>query len=213
MINQRVLRFREVRLIASDGSQVGVVNSREALAMAEEEALDLVLVSATANPPVCRIIDYGKFKYEQDRREKEHKRKSQDVKGIKISPRIAEHDVAHLLKNTRRFLEEGHKVKVTCQFKAREVTHPEIGQRKLQHMAETVADLAVVERPPTLDGKLMIMVLVPKPRSGKSHGSKAEDKQDGRQAVQDHRVGQDHPTEGLQQPPVPVQESVAEAQA
>ncbi|MBI5708027.1 MAG: translation initiation factor IF-3 [Armatimonadetes bacterium] len=213
MINQRVLRFREVRLIASDGKQVGIVGSREALGMAEQEGLDLVLVTATANPPVCRIIDYGKFKYDQDRKEKEHKRKQQEVKGIKISPRIAENDVAHLLKNTRRFLEEGHKVKVTCQFKAREVTHPEIGQRKLQAMADVVADLAVIERQPTLDGKLMIMVLVPKPRSGKSHGSKAENQQDGRQAVQDHGLGQDNPPEGLQQPPVPAQESVAEATA
>lgn len=202
MINERVLRFRELRVVDSDGTQLGIISSRDALTRAQAAGLDLVLVSATANPPVCRIIDYGRFKYEQERRDKEHKRKQQDVKGIKISPRIASHDLGFLLKNTIRFLEEGHKVKVTCQFRAREVTHPELGRAKLDYMAEEVAHLAVVERSPTLDGKLMIMVLVPKPRSGSKSNVKAENKQDGGEAVQDHRKGQDHPPQSVQQPHV-----------
>ncbi len=199
MINERVLRFREVRLIGPEGKQVGVVPSREALSMAQNASLDLVLVSSTANPPVCRIIDYGKFKYEQDRREKEHKRKQQDVKGIKISPRIAEHDMAHLLKKAVGFLEEGHKVRITCQFRAREVTHPELGQRKLKFMADHVEELATIERQPTLDGRLMVMVLVPRPKIKAKTNAKAEDQQNRGQEVQDNRDGQDHAAQGVQQ--------------
>jgi translation initiation factor IF-3 len=186
-----------VRLIGPDGGQVGIVPTREALDLAKRHELDLVLVTATANPPVCRIVDYGRYKYELARREREHKKKQQDVKGIKISPRIAEHDMAFLMRNAIRFLEEGHKVRITCQFRAREVTHPELGRMKLDRMAEEAAHLAVVERPPTLDGKMMTMVLVPKPRpSGKGHG-KTENQQDGLQAVQGDRVGQDHASQGV----------------
>lgn len=163
--------------------------------MAQSEGLDLVMVSATANPPVCRIIDHGKFRYEQDKREKESKRKQQDVKGIKISPRIAEHDIEHLTRNAQRFLEEGHKVKITCQFRAREVTHPELGRKKLEKMAEQLAEWSNVERVPTMDGRLMIMVLTPKPQGKKN--AKAEDKQDGGKKVQDHREGPDNAKEGL----------------
>ncbi|MFQ3678574.1 MAG: translation initiation factor IF-3 [Fimbriimonadaceae bacterium] len=194
-MNNRCLRYREVRLIASDGNQVGVVPTRQALEMAQAEGLDLVMVSANANPPVCRIIDHGKFRYEQDKREKESKRKQQDVKGIKISPRIAEHDMEHLTRNAQRFLEEGHKVKITCQFRAREVTHPELGRKKLEKMAENLAEWSNVERDPTMDGRLMIMVLTPKPQGKKN--AKAEDKQDGGKKVQDHREGSDNAKEGL----------------
>jgi translation initiation factor IF-3 len=203
MINERVLRFREVRLVGPEGKQIGVTPSREALTMAQQHGLDLVLVSATADPPVCRIIDYGRYKYEQERRERENKRKQQDVKGIKISPRIAEHDMATAIKHATRFLEAGDKVRVTCQFKAREVTHPELGRAKLERIAEAVAELAVVERSPTLDGRLMVMVMVPKPRTvSKAHG-KAENKQDGSQKVQDNGQRQDHPAQSVQQSHVP----------
>jgi translation initiation factor IF-3 len=178
-----VLRFRDVRVIGADGSQVGILQSRQALNMAREQGLDLVMVSPTAQPPVCKIIDYGRHKYETEKQAKDTKRKSQDVKGIKISPRIAEHDMGFLIRNASRFLEEGHKVKVTCQFKAREVTHPELGRNKLDFFAQQVAHLAGVERQPTLDGRLMIMVLVPKPNIGQKKNAKAEDKQDGGEAV------------------------------
>src|SRR6185312_967213 len=142
------------------------MQSRQALNQARDEGLDLVMVSPTAQPPVCKIIDYGKFKYLEGKQGKDKKSKQQEVKGIKISPRIAEHDLAFLVRNAQRFLEEGHKVKVTCMFKAREITHPELGKKKLEIFAEQVAEIANVERTPTLDGRLMIMVLAPKPQAG-----------------------------------------------
>jgi translation initiation factor IF-3 len=194
MINERVAyKFRDVRVIGADGSQVGILQSRQALNMAREAGLDLVMVSATAQPPVVRIVDYGRFKYETEKREKDHKRKQQEIKGIKISPRIAEHDLSFLTKNATRFLEEGHKVKVTCMFKAREVTHPELGRQKLDKVAEAVSAVAVVERPPAMEGRLMIMILNPKPQAPGKKNAKAEDKQDGGQAVQDNGDREDNP--------------------
>jgi translation initiation factor IF-3 len=164
------------------------------LTQAREAGLDLVLVSPTANPPVAKIIDYGRFKYTTEKQQKESKRKQQDVKGIKISPRIAEHDIAFQLKKAIEFLKEGHKVKITCQFRSREITHPELGRQRLDRMADLVKDIAVVERIPTMEGRLMIMVLVPKPATGKKQNAKAEDKQDGSQEVQDNGQREDHPT-------------------
>ena len=181
--------------------------------MARDEGLDLVLVSATAQPPVCRIIDYGKHKYLEGKQGKDKKSKQQEVKGIKISPRIAEHDLGFLVKNAIRFLEEGHKVKVTCMFKAREITHPELGRKKLEMFAEMVKDLAVVERTPSLDGRMMIMVLNPKPQTGSKKNAKAENKQDGGQAIQDLGDGKDSAAEVAQQSPVPAQEGESQASA
>jgi translation initiation factor IF-3 len=172
------------------------------------------MVSPTAQPPVCKIIDYGKHKYLEGKQGKDKKSKQQEVKGIKISPRIAEHDLHTGITKARRFLEEGDKVKVTCMFKAREITHPELGRKKLENFAEAVAELAVVERTPTLDGRLMIMVLVPKPNiTAKKKDAKDQNKQDGGKAVQDHRNGEDHTPSVAQQPPVPAQERSAEATA
>ncbi|HJP82265.1 MAG TPA: translation initiation factor IF-3 [Fimbriimonadaceae bacterium] len=210
-MNQRVLKYRDVRLIGSEGQQLGIVQSRQALQMARDEGLDLVLVSASAQPPVCRIIDYGKHKYLEGKQGKDKKSKQQEVKGIKISPRIAEHDLGFLVKNAMRFLEEGHKVKVTCMFKAREITHPELGKKKLETFAEMVKDLAVVERTPSLDGRMMIMVLNPKPQTGTKKNAKAENKQDGSQAIQDLGDGKDSATEVAQQSPVPAQEGESKA--
>jgi len=189
------------------------MQSRQALNLAREEGLDLVMVSPTAQPPVCKIIDYGKFKYLEGKLGKDKKSKQQEVKGIKISPRIAEHDLDFLIRNAQRFLEEGHKVKVTCMFKAREITHPELGKKKLEIFAEQVAELSNVERTPTLDGRLMIMVLAPKPQVGKKKDAKDQNKQDGGQALQDHRNGKDHAPQVVQQSPIPAQESLAEAEA
>jgi translation initiation factor IF-3 len=172
-----------VRVIDAEGNQLGILQSRQALNAAREQGLDLVMVSPTAQPPVCKIIDFGKYKYLLDRQQKESKHKQQEVKGIKISPRIAEHDIAFLLKKAVKFIEEGHKVKVTCMFRAREVTHPEIGKRKLEKMATEIAEMAMVERTPTMDGRLMVMVLAPKPITGKQKHAKTEDKQDGGEAV------------------------------
>ena len=186
------------------------MQSRQALNLARDEGLDLVLVSPTAQPPVCRIIDYGKHKYLEGKSGKDKKSKQQEVKGIKISPRIAEHDLQTNITKARRFLEESDKVKVTCMFKAREITHPELGRKKLEIFAKACEDLAVVERSPTLDGRLMIMVLVPKPHIGKKKDAKDQNKQDGSKAVQDNRNGEDHPSEVAQQSPVPAQEGVSE---
>jgi len=191
------------------------MQSRQALTIAREEGLDLVMVSPTAQPPVCRIIDFGKHKYLEGKQGKDKKSKQQEVKGIKISPRIAEHDMAFLVKNATKFLEEGDKVKVTCMFKAREVTHPELGRKKLEYFAEQIKDIATVERTPTLDGRMMIMVLNPTPKTKeqqkKLQNAKTENKQDGGKAVQDNRNGEDNAPEVAQQPPVPAQGSVEEA--
>lgn len=204
-------------MIGSEGEQLGIMQSRQALQIAKDEGLDLVLVSATAVPPVARIIDYGKYKYLEGKTGKDKKSKQAEVKGIKISPRIAEHDLAFQVKKGQKFLEEGHKVKVTCMFKAREITHPELGRKKLDMFAEQCVELATVERTPTLDGRLMIMVLTPKPgikkKDGKDSQSQNKDKQDSRQTVQSDGNGKDHAAEVAQQPPVPAQESEPEAEA
>lgn len=187
------------------------MNSREALNIARDEGLDLVMVSPTATPPVCKIVDYGKHKYLEAKSGGGKKKQTQEVKGIKISPRIAENDLQTNVTKARRFLNEGDKVKVTCMFKAREVTHPELGQQKLAHFAELCVDLATVERTPQLDGRLMVMVLVPKAgASTKKKDAKDQNKQDSGKAVQDHRNGQDHAPEVSQQPPVSAQETVGE---
>jgi len=208
-----VLKYRDIRVIGPEGDQLGIMQSRQALTLAKDEGLDLVMVSPTAQPPVCRIIDYGKHKYLEGKLGKDKKNKQQEVKGIKISPRIAEHDLEFLVRNASRFLEEGHKVKVTCMFKAREITHPELGKKKLEIFAEHVVELATVERTPTLDGRMMIMVLVPKPNAGKKKDAKDQNKQDSGKAVQDHRNGKDHTPEVAQQSPVPAQERSPEAEA
>jgi translation initiation factor IF-3 len=187
------------------------MQSRQALQLAKDEGLDLVLVSSTATPPVAKIIDYGRHKYQESKLGKDKKSKQAEVKGIKISPRIAEHDLAFQVKKAKEFLEEGHKVKVTCMFKAREVTHPELGRKKLDKFAELCIDYGTVERIPTLDGRLMIMVLNPKPVTGKKKDAKDSNKQVGVEAVQDHRERKDHEAQGVQQPPVPAQEGLTEA--
>lgn len=181
--------------------------------MAREAGLDLVMVSPQAQPPVCKIIDYGKFKYLTEKQEKEKgKRTKQEVKGIKMRPGTAENDLATLARNARKFIEEGHKVKVTCQFRAREVTHPEIGMRKMEAFAKKLDDICTVERPPSLDGKLMIMILQPRPGViGKKQNAKDQDEQDSGQEIQGHGIGEDHAPEVEQQPHVLPQERSPEA--
>jgi len=208
------LRFRDVRVIGADGGQVGILQSRQALNMAREQGLDLVMVSPTAQPPVCKIIDFGKYKYETEKQAKENRKIKQDVKGIKMRPGTARGDLDTLLRKANEFLAEGHKVKVTCQFRAREVTHPEIGLRKMQAFADSLVGVAQMDKTPSLDGRLMTMVLSPKPGSGqgKKH-AKDQNQQDRRQAVQDHGVGEDHAPEVVQQPHVHEQEREPEASA
>lgn len=201
-----------MRVVDADGSQVGVMTSRNALNLAREQGLDLVMVSPNADPPVCRVIDYGKFKYLEGKLGKDKKKPQQEVKGIKISPRIADHDIQTNVSKARKFLSEGDKVKVTCMFRARELAHPENGKQKLAKFAELVVDLANVDREPSLEGRMMTMILVPKAQPGaKKKDAKDQNKQDGGKALQDHGDRKDHPAEDAQQPPVPAQTELGEA--
>jgi translation initiation factor IF-3 len=161
-INERI-RAREVRLVGPNGDQIGVKPLPEALHIAREHDLDLVEVAPNANPPVCKIMDFGKFKYEQDVRRKESRRKATNVviKEMKFRPKIDEHDYTTKTKHVERFLNEGSKVKVTIMFRGREMAHPELGKKILDRIAEQVRDLATVESSPRVDGRNMVMVLAP----------------------------------------------------
>jgi translation initiation factor IF-3 len=172
-INDRI-RARQVRLIGADGSQLGVKPLPEALSAAREVGLDLVEVAANADPPVCKIMDYGKYKYEQDQRRKESRRKATSVviKEMKFRPKIDGHDYETKMKHVERFLAEGSKVKLTIMFRGREMAHPELGRRILNRVAEQVAELATVESSPRQDGRNMTMVLNPTRRpKGKGQGA------------------------------------------
>jgi len=153
----------KVRLVDAEGNMAGVVSTREALRMAEEAGLDLVEVSPNADPPVCKILNYGKYKYEQQKKANEarKKQKTVDVKEIKIRPGIEDHDYEVKMRSARRFLEDGDKVKVTMRFRGREMAHQEIGQKLLAQMKGELADVSKVEMEPRLEGRQMIMVLIP----------------------------------------------------
>ena len=163
-INEEI-RAREVRVIGSDGEQLGIMSGREAQQLAYEKHLDLVEIAPTAKPPVCRIMDHGKYRYEQQKREKESRKKQKtfDIKEVKLRPGIEEHDFNVKFKNAVRFLEDGDKVKVTIMFRGRELSHPELGEVLLNKMAAQLKEMAVVERQPKLEGKNMIMIVAPKP--------------------------------------------------
>ncbi|TCS83528.1 translation initiation factor IF-3 [Tepidibacillus fermentans] len=163
MVNEDI-RAREVRLIGPDGEQIGIVPLKEALRIAEEKNLDLVNIAPTAKPPVCRIMDYGKFRYEQSKKEKEA-RKNQKVintKEIRLSPTIEENDFQTKLRNAIKFLKAGNKVKVTIRFRGREITHQNIGENVLNRLAKEVEEISVIERKPKLEGRSMVMILAPK---------------------------------------------------
>ena len=163
-INEEI-RAREVRVITADGEQLGIMSGRAAQQLAVERHLDLVEIAPTAKPPVCKIMDYGKFRYEQQKREKEARKKQKtfDIKEVKLRPGIEDHDFNVKYKNAVRFLEDGDKVKVTIMFRGRELSHPELGEVLLNKMAEQLKEIAVVERVPKLKGKNMIMIVAPKP--------------------------------------------------
>lgn len=152
---------REIRVIGSHGEQIGVMNSKEALRMAREEELDLVMVAPTANPPVCKIIDYGKYRYEMARKEKEAKKKQKviETKEVRISPNIDENDLNTKAKAARKFLEKGDKVKVSLRFRGREMSHMSQSKHILDDFAEKLADVAVVDKPPKVEGRSLVMFL------------------------------------------------------
>jgi translation initiation factor IF-3 len=155
------IRIREVRLIDETGSMVGVVPTYEARARAEKAGLDLVEINPKAFPPVCKILDYGKHLYDQKKAANEAKkrRSASDLKELKLRPKTDEHDIAVRIAHTRRFLEDGHKVKITCRFRGREITHPEVARRQLQEIADAVQDLGGMEAPPKFEGRALVMIL------------------------------------------------------
>ena len=161
-INEQI-RASEVRLVSPDGEQIGITPLSEALEQARELDLDLVEVAENAKPPVCRIMDYGKYKYEAAQRAKDSRKKSTNivVKELKYRPKIARGDFNTKTSKVRKFLEDGHKVKLTIMFRGREVQHPELGRRILDEVSEQMEDIAVQESYPQLDGRNMIMVLSP----------------------------------------------------
>jgi len=162
-MNERI-RIREVRLIDETGEQLGILQTRDALDLARSKGLDLIEVSPTANPPVCRIMDYGKFKYDEAKKKRETTKKSKttEIKGIRLRPGTDEHDLAYKVRDAQRFLQEGDKVQVTVIFRSREASHPEIGRAQLQRLAEGTSEVAVIEQSPTLEGRRMTMLLAPK---------------------------------------------------
>ena len=163
MINEQI-RCKEVRVIGEEGQQLGVMASRDALNMAKDAGVDLVMVSPSANPPVCRIVDYGKFKYEQLRREKEAKKKQKtvEVKEVRLSPNIDVNDLNTKCNSARKFIEKGNKVKVSLRFRGREMAHIDSTKHILEDFAEKLSDIAVIEKAPKMEGRSMMMFLTEK---------------------------------------------------
>ena len=158
------IRISPVRVVDENGEQLGILGLDEAKAAAEDRGLDLVEVAPMARPPVCRIMDYGKFKYEEARKAREARKKQHTthVKEVKFRPGIEEHDFAFKVRHARRFLEEGDKVKATMMFRGRQMAHPELGREVLDRVAEAVEDVGKVESVPSMEGRFMIMILAPR---------------------------------------------------
>ena len=163
MINGQI-RDKEVRLIANDGEQLGVMSAREAQKLADEAGLDLVKISPKAKPPVCKIIDYGKYKYEQTRKEKLAKKKQKviDVKEVRMSPNIDTNDLNTKINHAKKFLAKGNKVKITLRFRGREMAHMNASKHILDDFAENLAEVSVVEKAPKIEGRSISMVLAEK---------------------------------------------------
>jgi translation initiation factor IF-3 len=178
-----------------DDQQLGIVRTDDALRMAEEAGLDLVEVAPTADPPVCRIMDYGKFKYEQSKREKESRKgsKHSELREVRMRVKIDEHDIDFKARTARKLLAEGDKVKVSVMFRAREITHPEIGRELLDRFYEKIRDVSTMERTPAMEGRMMSMIVTPGvkrerqpsdgPRSERTRASDAQPSQAGAAAV------------------------------
>ena len=163
MINEQI-RDKEVRVIGENGEQLGIMSAREALKLAEEAELDLVKIAPTAKPPVCKIIDYGKYRYEQARKEKEAKKKQKtvDVKEVRLSPNIDKNDLNTKVNSAKKFIQKGDKVKVTLRFRGREMAHMQTSKHILDDFADMLKDVASVEKPAKLEGRSISMVLTEK---------------------------------------------------
>lgn len=162
-VNERI-RVPEVRVIGPEGEMLGIMQTREAYLYARERELDLVEVNPKAHPPVCKVMDFGKYKYEEKKKQADARKRQTivELKEIKIRPKTDDHDMDFKLKHIRRFLEEGDKVKITCRFRGREITHPETAQRQLDQMAADILDIGVVETSARMEGRTMTLVLAPK---------------------------------------------------
>ena len=204
-VNHRI-RVPEVRVIDADGSMLGVLQTHEALRKAQEQGLDLVEVNPKSDPPVCKILDFGKFKYEEKKKAGEAKRKQTvvEIKEIKLRPKTDDHDLNFKVKAARRFLEGGHKVKFTVRFRGREITHPEKAQEQLTQVVQGTEDLANVESRPMMEARTMTVLIAPKP---------AIMQKVAQMKVQREKERQQAEREGRVLPPEPESLSEVEAQA
>lgn len=162
-INEEI-RVPEVRFVGPEGEQLGIIPIKQALKMAAEKGLDLVEVAPTAKPPVCRIMDYGKYRFDQSKREREAKKNQKiiSLKEVKLRPNIEDHDFETKARNAEKFLNNGDKVKVTIMFRGREITHPDLGKQLCLRMAAFLESVALVEKQPKVEGRNMTMILTPK---------------------------------------------------
>ena len=169
-INEEI-RDKEVRVIGSDGAQLGIMSSSKALSLAEQAGVDLVKIAPQAQPPVCKIMDYGKYRFEQSKREKEARKNQKvvDIKEVRLSLNIDTHDFNTKLNQSQKFIKSGDKVKVSIRFRGREMGHPELGIEVMQRFADACQELAVVEKPAKLEGRNMLMFLAPRPNSPKGN--------------------------------------------
>lgn len=174
-INHRI-RAREVRVIGADGSQLGIMDTRKALELAQSQGLDLAEISPTSNPPVCKILDYGKFKYDAKKKAQQSKKNQVVIllKEVQFRPQTDTHDVDFKVKHILRFLAEGHKVRVTVRFRGREMSHPELGHQLLKQVVDTVGALGIVEQSPKMEGKILAIILGPGKGVKKAPGTSAE---------------------------------------
>jgi translation initiation factor IF-3 len=178
-VNERI-RISPIRVVDEDGEMLGVMTADEGRAVAREHGLDLVEVAPNSRPPVCRVMDYGKFKYEQSKkgRKARSKQHSQQIKEVKFRPKIEKHDLEVKVRRAHKFLSENNKVKVTMNFRGREVTHAEIGRAILMRVAEELDEVGTVETPPRMEGRHMLMLLAPKAGAAKKAAEKKTEKQE-----------------------------------
>lgn len=172
----RQIRASSVRVIDKDGKQVGILTIQQAMALAQESNLDLVEISPNANPPVCKIIDYGKFRYQQTKKEREQKKTQHQVKvkEIKVKPNTDEHDLNFKLKHAREFIEKGNMVRVTCMFRGREMAHPEVGRRIVQRIIDELSDIATPDTYPKQMGRSLSVTLMPGVKKSKEKSSESK---------------------------------------
>lgn len=175
MINEQI-RAKEVRVIDADGAQLGILATKKALDIAYDKGLDLVEIAPASVPPVCRIMDYGKYRFDREKKEKEAKKKQQvaELKEVQLSCRIDTHDFETKLNHALKFLSQGNKVKVSVKFKGREMAHTEIGLDVIRRFGEACTEIGIIEKQPALDGRQMLMFLAPKPASAGAKKAKEQ---------------------------------------